>query len=100
MMFVVFSACEEPLTMRYKDMPTLRPGTILPAPEEDQEIRKAVATDPDAKLLEDPNIKLVSFSELKKKKKMGRPTKADPKIDIHIRMSSDIVEKTNISTIL
>ncbi|WP_289844115.1 hypothetical protein [Yersinia aldovae] len=42
-------------------MPTLKPGTILPTPEEDKEIRKAVATDPDAKLLEDPNIKLVSF---------------------------------------
>ncbi|MFJ1230288.1 hypothetical protein ACRBEF_14705 [Yersinia proxima] len=79
-------------------MPTLKPGTILPTPEEDKEIRKAAATDPDAKLLEDPNIKLVSFSELKKNKKMGRPTKADPKIDI--RMRSDIVEKTNISTIL
>ncbi|HDL7057354.1 TPA: hypothetical protein PXM42_002029 [Yersinia enterocolitica] len=79
-------------------MPTLKPGTILPTPEEDKEIRKAVATDPDAKLLEDPNIKLVSFSELKKK--MGRPTKADPKVDIHIRMRSNIVEKTNISTIL
>lgn len=50
-------------------MPTLKPGTILPTPEEDKEIRKAVATDPDAKLLEDPNIKLVSFSELKKRKK-------------------------------
>lgn len=49
-------------------MPTLKPGTILTTPEEDKEIRKAVATDPDAKLLEDPNIKLVSFSELKKKK--------------------------------
>ncbi|EPB4503939.1 hypothetical protein [Yersinia enterocolitica] len=77
-------------------MPTFKPGTILPTPEEDKEIRKAVATDPDAKLLEDPNIKLVSFSELKKKKKMGRPTKADPKIDI--RMRSDIVEKKQIYT--
>ncbi|EPD2611773.1 BrnA antitoxin family protein [Yersinia enterocolitica] len=54
-------------------MPTLKPGTILPTPEEDKEIRKAVATDPDAKLLEDPNIKLVSFSELKKKKKWDAP---------------------------
>lgn len=27
-------------------MPTLKPGTILPTPEEDKEIREAVAADP------------------------------------------------------
>ncbi|CNI88731.1 BrnA antitoxin family protein [Yersinia alsatica] len=78
-------------------MPTLKLGTILPTPEEDKEIREAVAADPDTKLLEDPNIKLVSFNELKKKKKMGRPTKADPKVDIHIRLRSDVVEKFKAS---
>lgn len=80
MIFVALLACKELLTMRYKDIPILKSGTILPTPVEDKEIRKAVVADPDAKLLEGPNNKLVSFSELKKK--MGRPTKMDPKIDL------------------
>ncbi len=78
-------------------MPTLKPGTILTTPEEDAAIRQAVESDPEAKLLEDPEIKLVSFKEIKERKKLGRPKKSDPKIDVHIRLRADVVGKFKAS---
>lgn len=96
MMFVVLLVCEELLIMRCKDMLIFKSGIIFLILEEDKEIRKVVVIDFDVKLFEDLNIKLVFFSELKKKKKMGCLIKVDFKIDIYICMCFDVVEKFKV----
>ncbi|EAN2416614.1 BrnA antitoxin family protein [Salmonella enterica] len=73
-------------------MPKLKPGTIFPTDEEDAKIRKAVASDPDAMLLEDENIKLVSLNNLKSLRRKGRPVTDCPKVSVNIRYSPEVVE--------
>ncbi|EDZ7910666.1 BrnA antitoxin family protein [Salmonella enterica] len=73
-------------------MPKLKPGTIFPTNEEDAKIRKAVASDPDAMLLEDENIKLVSLNNLKSLRRKGRPVTDCPKVSVNIRYSPEVVE--------
>ncbi|EAS2063840.1 BrnA antitoxin family protein [Salmonella enterica subsp. enterica] len=73
-------------------MPKLKPGTIFPTDEEDAKIRKAVASDPDAMLLEDENIKLISLNNLKSLRRKGRPVTDCPKVSVNIRYSPEVVE--------
>ncbi|AMZ20026.1 hypothetical protein CHD18_07400 [Salmonella enterica] len=73
-------------------MPKLKPGTIFPTDEEDAKIRKAVASDPDAMLLEDENIKLIPFNKLKSLRRKGRPVTDCPKVSVNIRYSPEVVE--------
>ncbi|EAY8153296.1 BrnA antitoxin family protein [Salmonella enterica] len=73
-------------------MPKLKPGTILPTDEEDAKIRKAVASDPDAMLLEDENIKLISLNKLRGLRRKGRPVTDCPKVSVNIRYSPEVVE--------
>ncbi|EBK3775979.1 hypothetical protein DKN36_02495 [Salmonella enterica] len=70
----------------------LKPGTIFPTDEEDAKIRKAVASDPDAMLLEDENIKLIPFNKLKSLRRKGRPVTDCPKVSVNIRYSPEVVE--------
>lgn len=70
----------------------LKPGTIFPTDEEDAKIRKAVASDPDAMLLEDENIKLIPFNKLKNLRRKGRPVTDCPKVSVNIRYSPEVVE--------
>ncbi|TKI02428.1 BrnA antitoxin family protein [Martelella alba] len=67
----------------------LRPGTILPTPEEDKAITKAALSDPDTMLLDGDNVKLESFKELKKR---GRPVAVTTKTRITIRCSPEVIE--------
>ena len=73
-------------------MPKLKPHTILPTSEEDSKIREAVERDPDARLLEDGNIKLVPFGKLKDARRRGRPVADSTKIPVNIRYSPDVIE--------
>lgn len=72
-------------------MPRLKPGTIIPTDEEDRKIREAVAQDPDTRLLEGKGVKLMPFSELKAMRKLGRPVKAEPKAQVSIRYSPEVI---------
>lgn len=71
-------------------MPKLKPGTLFPTDEEDAKIREAVATDPDARLLENPSEKLVPLKTVVKARR-GRPTAEVVKTRITIRCSPDVV---------
>ncbi|EAA2501983.1 BrnA antitoxin family protein [Salmonella enterica subsp. enterica serovar Durham] len=73
-------------------MPKLKPGTIFPSDEEDAKTRKAVASDPDAMLLEDENIKLIPFNKLKSLRRKGRPVTDCPKVSVNIRYSPEVVD--------
>ncbi|EBW8860929.1 hypothetical protein BXD91_19305 [Salmonella enterica subsp. enterica serovar Muenchen] len=70
----------------------LRPGTILPSDEEDAKIRKAAKSDPDTMLLEDENIKLFPYSQLKTLRRKGRPVTDCPKVSVNIRYSPEVVD--------
>ncbi|EIZ5131375.1 BrnA antitoxin family protein [Salmonella enterica] len=70
----------------------LRPGTILPSDEEDAKIRKAAKSDPDTMLLEDENIKLVPYSQLKTLRRKGRPVTDCPKVSVNIRYSPEVLD--------
>ncbi|EDW2053706.1 BrnA antitoxin family protein [Salmonella enterica subsp. enterica] len=70
----------------------LRPGTILPSDEEDAKIRKAAKSDPDTMLLEDENIKLFPYSQLKTLRRKGRPVTDCPKVSVNIRYSPEVLD--------
>ncbi|EIS3028554.1 BrnA antitoxin family protein [Salmonella enterica] len=70
----------------------LRPGTILPSDEEDAKIRKAAKSDQDTMLLEDENIKLFPYSQLKTLRRKGRPVTDCPKVSVNIRYSPEVVD--------
>ncbi|EBB5683215.1 BrnA antitoxin family protein [Salmonella enterica subsp. enterica serovar Newport] len=70
----------------------LRPGTILPSDEEDAKIRKAAKSDPDTMLLEDENIKLFPYNQLKTLRRKGRPVTDCPKVSVNIRYSPEVVD--------
>ena len=71
-------------------MPKLKPGTIFPTDEEDEKIRQAVASDPDAMLLEGDDVKLVSLKKVIKARR-GRPVADTTKTRITIRHSPEVV---------
>jgi uncharacterized protein (DUF4415 family) len=65
-------------------MPKLKPGTILPTPEEDAAIARGIAADPDTYELSD--------EEFKQLRPMGRPRAAVTKERITIRLSREVVD--------
>ncbi|HEU0229416.1 MAG TPA: BrnA antitoxin family protein [Burkholderiaceae bacterium] len=65
-------------------MPKLKPGTILPTPEEDIRIDRGIAADPDA----------MEFGEQEAHhaRRMGRPPLAAPKIAVTVRYDQDVLD--------
>ena len=68
-------------------MPKLKPGTILPTPEEDAAITTAAQADPDALPLTD-----AEWAAVKPKARRGRRLAAVTKERITIRLSREVVE--------
>ena len=68
-------------------MPKLKPGTILPTPEEDAAITAAAQADPDALPLTD-----AEWAAVKPKARRGRRLAAVTKERITIRLSREVVE--------
>lgn len=67
-------------------MPKLKPGTIIPTPEEDAQIQAGINADPDAYSLSDEEWKRV-----KPLARIGRPKAEVTKERITIRLSRDVV---------
>lgn len=67
-------------------MPKLKPGTILPTPEEDAAIDAAVADDSDAYVMTDAEWDVAS-----RKARIGRPKAETTKERITIRLSSEVL---------
>lgn len=68
-------------------MPKLKPGTILPTPEEDAQITKAAHQDPDSIPYTDEEWKTVQPIRGR-----GRPAGSGNKVATSIRIDRDIVE--------
>lgn len=68
-------------------MPKLKPGTILPTPEEDAAITAAAQADPDALPLTD-----AEWTAVKHEVRRGRRLATVTKERITIRLSRDVVE--------
>ena len=68
-------------------MPKLKPGTIIPTPEEDAVITAAAMSDPDAIPYTDTDWEVV-----KPALKRGRPQAAVTKERITIRLSPEVVQ--------
>ncbi|MDD2991756.1 MAG: BrnA antitoxin family protein [Zoogloea sp.] len=73
-------------------MPKLKPGTLIPTPEEDAAITAAAQADPDAAPLTD-----AEWAEAKPKARRGRRLAAVTKERITIRLSRDVVESFRAS---
>lgn len=68
-------------------MPTLKPGTIVPASKEDAEITAAALSDADATPLTD-----AEWTAAKPQVRIGRPPKAAPlKVPTTIRFDADVL---------
>ena len=67
-------------------MPKLKPGTILPTPEEDARIQAGIKADPDAYSLSDQE-----WEHVKPHARIGRPKAEVTKERITIRLSRDLV---------
>ncbi len=69
-------------------MPKLKPGTIIPTPEEDAAITAAAMSDADAVPLTDEE-----WAQVKPAARVGRPRSAHPlKISTTIRFDADVLE--------
>lgn len=68
-------------------MPKLKPGTVLPTPEEDAKITAAALADPDAQPL--TNAELAQFRPARGR---GRPKMASTKIAISIRVDTRVMD--------
>lgn len=68
-------------------MPKLKPGTIVPTPEEDAAINAGIAADPDTYELTDDE-----WDRIKPMVRMGRPPVDTPKVFTGIRLDADIVD--------
>ena len=67
-------------------MPKLKPGTIIPTPEEDALIQVGIKADPDAYSLSD-----AEWERVKPLARIGRPKAEITKERITIRLSRDVV---------
>jgi len=67
-------------------MPKLKPGTILPTPEEDVLITAAAAADPDARPLSDEE-----WLAARPLARIGRPKAAVTKVPTTIRFDPDVL---------
>ncbi|MCD0501972.1 BrnA antitoxin family protein [Bordetella petrii] len=65
-------------------MPKLKPGTILPTPEENEIINRGIKADPDA-----PEA---TEADLARARKPGRPPAARTKVQLTVRYDRDVVE--------
>lgn len=66
-------------------MPRLKPGTIIPTPEEDAAINAGIAADPDTFELSDAD-----FAQLRPLR--GRPPLARPKAALTLRVDADVLD--------
>lgn len=73
-------------------MPKLKPGTLLPTPEEDAAITAAAQADPDALPMTE-----AEWAEAKPKARRGRRLAAVTKERITIRLSRDVVDSFRAS---
>lgn len=73
-------------------MPKLKPGTLLPTPEEDAAITAAAQADPDAMPMTE-----AEWAEAKPKARRGRRLAAVTKERITIRLSRDVVDSFRAS---
>jgi len=73
-------------------MPKLKPGTLIPTPEEDAAITAAAQADPDAMPMTEAEL-----AEAKPKARRGRRLAAVTKERITIRLSRDVVESFRAS---
>jgi uncharacterized protein (DUF4415 family) len=69
-------------------MPKLKPGTIVPTPQEDAAITAAAMSDPDALPYTDEQ-----WAAVKPLLRRGRPPAATTKERITIRLSPDVLER-------
>jgi uncharacterized protein (DUF4415 family) len=67
-------------------MPKLKPGTIIPTPEEDVATTSAAMSDPDAMPLTDDE-----WEAVKPRARIGRPPKAQHKVPTTIRFDPDVL---------
>ena len=68
-------------------MPKLKPGTILPTPEEDAAITAAALSDPDAQPLTDAEL-----AQFKPARRPGRPPAGIRKVPTSIRIDARVVD--------
>ncbi len=66
-------------------MPRLKPGTIIPTPEEDAAINAGIAADPDTW-----ELSSADFAELRPLR--GRPKVARPKAALTMRVDADVLD--------
>lgn len=69
-------------------MPKLKPGIILPTPEEDAAITAAAMSDPDAIPFTD-----AEWEAAKPMMRRGRPLGSGSKVQVTMRLDIDVVEK-------
>jgi uncharacterized protein (DUF4415 family) len=68
-------------------MPKLKPGTVVPAPDEDAAITAAAMQDPDAQPYTDEE-----WETVKPKRARGRPAQEVTKVPTSIRLDARVVE--------
>ncbi len=73
-------------------MPKLKPGTIIPTPEEDAAITAAAMSDPDAVPFTD-----AEWEQVKPLVRRGRPLGSGSKTQVTLRLDVEVVEKFRAS---
>ena len=69
-------------------MPKLKPGTIIPTPEEDAAITAAAMSDPDAVPFTD-----AEWEQVKPLVRRGRPLGSGSKTQVTLRLDVEVVQK-------
>ena len=73
-------------------MPKLKPGTIIPTPEEDAAITAAAMSDPDAVPFTD-----AEWEQVKPLVRRGRPLGSGSKTQVTLRLDVEVVQKFRAS---